>query len=554
MSKNFPRWRNISISKKLYFVVGIMALLIVVELLTLRFAMGKLSAVRAFVGGEGLWTKGQKQAIYQLQRYAFTRDESDYFAFKEALRVNDGDHEARMELIKPNPDMAKIRQGFILGQIHPDDIESMVDLIKNFHNISYISEAIAAWTEGDLLITQLKIAGEDYHRIITSKENDIETFRDISNRIKILNDRLSQVTAKFSLVLGEGSRWLENLVFMILFALVLTVECVGFTLTFLTSRSISSGLKNLIGVAEKIGQGELDKKLAVTSGDEIGQLTIAINNMGDMLQKSYNELKESHRDLEEKVRVRTQELAEIAKVNEELYIKARNAVKIRDEFLSVASHELRTPITAMLLHLQLLEKKSKNTENPMTQEELIELSHHGVLRGKRLAHLQDVLMDLTKISTGTIDIKKEYCDIVAVAREAADQLIESTKPFPHVHFDSPVSLMGYIDPTRFSQIIINLLNNAVKYAKGSQIDLSISEDNGRVMINVTDYGPGIPEEKQAAIFNRFERANEDVSVSGLGLGLFISQQIVQQHGGKISLRSSVGKGATFIVELPLHNS
>src|SRR5471030_1005868 len=116
-------WKNLSIAKKLYFVVGIMAVLICGELLTLRFAMGTLSAVRAFVGGEGLWSKAQKNPAFKLQRYGVTRNEIDFANFLEYLKVPEGDHRARIELGKAVPDLAIVRQGFLDGRIHPDDIE-----------------------------------------------------------------------------------------------------------------------------------------------------------------------------------------------------------------------------------------------------------------------------------------------------------------------------------------------------------------------------------------------------------------------------------------------
>src|SRR5262245_36113526 len=116
-------WRDLSISKKLYIVIGIMAVLIAGELLTLTFAMSTLSAVRAFVGGESLWTKGQKNAAIHLQRYGITRNEEDFRAFLKYLEAPEGDHAARLELQKPNPDLDIVRAGFRQGNIHPEDID-----------------------------------------------------------------------------------------------------------------------------------------------------------------------------------------------------------------------------------------------------------------------------------------------------------------------------------------------------------------------------------------------------------------------------------------------
>src|SRR6266487_4813927 len=153
--KNFFRWqrlRDISITKKLYFIVGAMAVLIAMELLTLWFAIHTLSSVRAFVGAEGLWSKAQKDAIYHLGKYYRSHDEEDYKAFQKFMAVPLGDHKTRLELLKKNPDMDIARQGFLEGRIHPNDIDGMIKLVRRFYNVSYINKAISIWTEGDSII------------------------------------------------------------------------------------------------------------------------------------------------------------------------------------------------------------------------------------------------------------------------------------------------------------------------------------------------------------------------------------------------------------------
>ena len=119
-----------------------MALLIVLELLTLWFAIHTLSSVRALVGAEGLWSKAQKDAVYQLGKYHRTHNEEDYVAFQKFMAVPLGDHKTRMELLKDTPDMEIARQGFLEGRIHPNDIDGMINLLRRFHNVSYIKRAI----------------------------------------------------------------------------------------------------------------------------------------------------------------------------------------------------------------------------------------------------------------------------------------------------------------------------------------------------------------------------------------------------------------------------
>src|SRR4051812_19422169 len=115
------RLKDIPISRKLYFTIGTMVLLITIELCTLWFSISTLSSVRSYVGGEGLWSKAQKDAVFHLRIYAYTHDEKDYLAFREFLAVPLGDKKARLELQKANPDLNIARQGFIEGRNHPDD-------------------------------------------------------------------------------------------------------------------------------------------------------------------------------------------------------------------------------------------------------------------------------------------------------------------------------------------------------------------------------------------------------------------------------------------------
>jgi hypothetical protein len=161
----FFKWlKNISLTKKLYFVVGIMALLIAVELFTLSFMVHTLSSTRALVGAEGSWSKAEKDAVYSLTKYGYTHDEKDYRRYLKLLEVPLGDHKSRLELVKLKPNMDTIRAGFIQGQLDPDDIDGTIRLLTRFHNISYIHKAITIWTQGDYYIGVLQYLGSRLHR------------------------------------------------------------------------------------------------------------------------------------------------------------------------------------------------------------------------------------------------------------------------------------------------------------------------------------------------------------------------------------------------------
>ena len=313
--------RNISIAKKLYFTVGIMALLIAIELVTLLFAINTLSSVRTLVGAEGLWSKAEKDATLKLQKYGITRDEYDYVVYLNFLKVNLGDRKTRLELLKKNPDLNIAREGFREGKVHPDDIDGAINLLGRFHNISYLSQAIALWSKGDTLISQLQAIGDDLHAGIKADNPSPEKINSILKQLDVLNDRLTILENNFSYTLGAGSRWLTGFILKLLFCVALTVEISGLSLTIFVSRGIGRGLKEIIRSAKKIAAGDFSSRAKAYSKDEIGILASSFNDMTDKLEQNISALKESETDLQ-----KSKEIAE-------------QAVVIKDHFLANMSHE-----------------------------------------------------------------------------------------------------------------------------------------------------------------------------------------------------------------------
>jgi len=288
---SFIRWfRNVSIAKKLYFSMGIMAVLIALELITLGFAIRTLSSVRAFVGGEGLWSKAQKDAIYHLGQYGHSHNEADFLQYEEFMRVPEGDSKARMELQKPDPDLQKVYDGFVEGKNHPDDVEGMAWLFRNFYWVSYIDKAIHVWSEADNMRLQLIPIGNKLHATIQSGNATQEEIDTILREISPINNQLTRLEDEFSFTLGEGSRWLENLIMKILLSLALTVEVSGLLLTISVTRRMQKGLNEIIITSQKISKGEAYARARVFSKDEIGQLAESFNRMTDELQQNIHAL------------------------------------------------------------------------------------------------------------------------------------------------------------------------------------------------------------------------------------------------------------------------
>jgi len=169
-------------------------------------SMDLLSATRAYVGAEGLWSKAQKDSIYYLNRYAATRSETDYERYLEAIKVPLGDRKAREELERASPNLELARQGFIEGRNHPDDVASMIRLFRRFRNVSYIDRAIAIWTKADQHIAELTNAADRLHRTVAAGRGDEESLRPILGEIRRINGELTPLEDAFSFTLGEASR------------------------------------------------------------------------------------------------------------------------------------------------------------------------------------------------------------------------------------------------------------------------------------------------------------------------------------------------------------
>ena len=229
----------------------------------------------------------------------------------------------------------------------------------------------------------------------------------------------------------------------------------------------------------------------------------------------------------------------------ELEDNLKNALRLRDDFIAIASHELKTPIASIKLPLQMMGRKKETSSMPDNLSRIMEQFHS-------LQALIEDLLSVTRIRTGQLSVHP--------SKENLSLLVHSIlEKFRHLFSasGSPLELqiednvLVNCDAIRMEQVITNLISNSLKYAPGTLISISLKKLNESVELHIQDHGPGIGPEQHESIFKCFERSSETAEVSGLGLGLYISKSIVEAHGGSIKLMSEKGKGACFIVTLPV---
>jgi len=235
-----------------------------------------------------------------------------------------------------------------------------------------------------------------------------------------------------------------------------------------------------------------------------------------------------------------------------LYTRARKTVALRDEFLSVAAHELRTPLAAMKLQIQSLQRELDRL--PPDEERTPRLHSKAALVDRQIRRLEQLvtdLLDLSRLTSGKLQLRIEEFDLVELVHEIRDRMTEEVaRAGGRLTLHAVGPLRGQWDRARLDQVLSNLMSNAIKYGGGRPITLTAMAEGSEVRLAVHDQGIGISQEDQARIFERFERAVPGRNYSGFGVGLWICKQSVEALGGIIRVQSQPGQGSTFEVLLP----
>lgn len=244
--------------------------------------------------------------------------------------------------------------------------------------------------------------------------------------------------------------------------------------------------------------------------------------------------------------------ASAALENAELYRVSQEAVSIRDNFISVASHELKTPVTSIKIFTQVLKKHESETGDTKAIEYLSKMENQI----DKLTELIYDLLNVAKIQAGRLTFKNDQFDFDSAILEEID-VLQQTSPHHKIVVNGRTGVTIRGDKERIGQVVNNLVSNATKYSpRANSILISLSKSNGQVFLSVQDYGVGIPQEHLSKIFDRFYRVYDtaDKTYPGLGLGLYISSEIIKRHYGKLWVDSKPGKGSIFTFSLPTNKS
>ncbi len=316
----------------------------------------------------------------------------------------------------------------------------------------------------------------------------------------------------------------------------------------ITIRFLSDGGRLHVAMGIMMGLfGIAMSRIAALGGETlVSAIRLRLKNEAllEKLSLAHRRLQQANEELEKRVLERTRQVMDSQWA-------LQKAVAARDDFMSIASHELRVPLSNLRLHTQLRIKRIKSDPGAFDSGSLRKLFEDDDRQIRRLAGLIEEMFDVSQLDSGPLVLNRETVELATLVREVVDRFgPELDAAGCSVEVVERSTASGSWNKSRIEQVISNLLSNAVKYGGGKPIRCTIDAKNDRAVLKVADEGLGIDPQEQARIFDKYERAASSHSVGGLGLGLYIARRIIEAHGGRISVDSAPGRGSIFEVELP----
>lgn len=325
---------------------------------------------------------------------------------------------------------------------------------------------------------------------------------------------------------------LTSKVFYLMVFITLLFSLFIITFAFYLRIIITVPISKLSSAAREISEGKFNTQLQVASNDELGYLARNLQDMSKKLQRYYRHLQKE------------------VKRKEEIIKKNKIFETQKDNFISITSHELKTPVTSLKVFEQFMLQKAKKHKDKEYQVYLEKMDKQIT----KLTNLITNLLDISKIQTGKMPFEVKLFDLNPIINDIIE-VNQKTHPSHMISKKGKVNKSIFGDEDRISQVINNLITNAVKYSPDSdKVNITVTNQKTHVIISVQDYGIGIDKKHIKRIFDRFYRVsgNSGITFPGLGIGLHISSEIAKRHGGKITASSEKGKGSIFSFYLPYH--
>ncbi len=294
-------------------------------------------------------------------------------------------------------------------------------------------------------------------------------------------------------------------------------------------------------------QLKLIQKLQMTSAMIVPLITIDGKTIGSMTFVSA-ESKRTYTQADLKIAEEVASRAALAIHNARMFTDSQKAIAIRDEFISVASHELKTPVTTLKMYTQIILKQLQEKKEEQLLAPLAKM-HNQI---DRLTLLINDMLNISRLQLGKLEFSENNCDIQEVIKETVEN-IQPNAPKHEIIIEGKIKKKVWCDKDRISQVITNLLTNAIKYSpKADKVKVILTSSKSSVTVTVQDFGIGIEKNQQNKIFTRFYRVSgpDEKTFPGLGIGLYISSEIIKRHNGKMHLESTKGKGSKFSFTIP----
>jgi PAS domain S-box-containing protein len=587
---------DLPVQKKLVVILWLF-LVVVIGLLGLSYmTIENLSAARAYVGGEGLWSKAQKQAIHDLLCYSISHSERDFEAYQEALLVPLGDKQARLELEKPVPDMSVVRRVLTQGRNNPEDVKGMAAMFRHCRHLNHMSEAISIWSQGDALIEQLQRLGGDLHREISSERPNALRIAEIARQVDVLGDQLTPLEDRFSYALGAGARQAKSLFLLVTFSAT-AISLIGgllFTAFILRHmRQTEQRYKHLIDTANDAilvidAETGIVLEANARSSAFLGRPTreiVGTRAESIILESDHEayrgmwkaalggtavagrELHLIHSDgsaLAVEVNASLTEF-EGRKIVQGIFRDIRERKRLEEEVRQTQKMEVVGRLVGGIAHdfnnlLMVILTQIAKVHSLSSQPQILEHAETVRIAAEKAASLTKQLLAFGRRQVLVLQV----LDLNELLGEVNEML--STLPTEQVQLmmaPSSQLLHVKVDPGKIEQVIMNLAVNAcdampsggvlkIRTAQVSRPPSEASVTNHSApfaMVEMTDTGCGMDADTKAHLFEPFFTTKP--IGKGTGLGLSTVYGIVKQSGGTIEVDSVPGEGTTFRVYLPI---